>query len=122
MENPLQPIAGYVDRDGNWISHEMVAAGYNSLDKTSSSNPDDHYSGFEEIRSKNKAYYAERYGNKECHICHGNGVCPTCNGKGWISHSMTNTTGKCPNCLIINGRASGKCSQCQGTGHVYGLK
>ena len=35
MENPLQPIAGYVDRDGNWISHEMVAAGYNTLDKTS---------------------------------------------------------------------------------------
>lgn len=123
MENPLQPIAGYVDRDGNWISHEMVAAGYNSLDKTSTSNSDDRYSGFEEIRSKNKAYYAERYGNKECHICHGNGICPQCNGKGYNYNELgVQGSHECPNCLIINGRASGKCSQCQGSGRVYGLK
>ncbi len=101
----------------------MVAAGYNSLDKTSTSNSDDHYSGFEEIRSKNKAYYAERYGNKECHICHGNGICPTCNGKGYNYNELgVQGSHECPNCLIVNGRSSGKCCICQGTGYVYGLR
>lgn len=123
MENPLQPIAGYVDRDGNWISHEMVASDYNDLDKTSTSNSEDRYSGFEEIRFKNKAYYAERYGNKDCHMCRGSGICSSCNGKGYDYNGFGELgTHECSNCLIINGRASGKCRQCQGTGHVYGLK
>lgn len=120
MENPLQPIAGYVDRDGNWISHEMVVAGNNSFDNSDTSSQ---YSSHEDIRSKNKAYYAERYGNKDCHLCHGNGVCSTCNGKGYNYNEFgMQGTHECPNCLRVNGRASGKCSQCQGSGHVYGLK
>ena len=119
-ENPLQPILGYVDRDGNWISHEMVAAGNNSFDNSDTSSQ---YSSHEDIRSKNKAYYAERYGNKDCHLCHGNGVCSTCNGKGYDHNEFgVRGTHECPNCLRVNGHASGKCSQCQGSGHVYGLK
>lgn len=120
IENPLQPISGYVDRDGNWISHEMVAAGNNSFDNSDTSSQ---YSSHEDIRSKNKAYYAERYGNKDCHLCHGNGVCSTCNGKGYDHNEFgVRDTHECPNCLRVNGHASGKCSQCQGSGHVYGLK
>ena len=120
IENPLQPIAGYVDRDGIWISREMVAVGDNSSDDADTSNP---YSSHGDIRAKNKAYYAERYGNKDCHLCHGNGVCSTCNGKGYNYNGFgVQGTHECPNCLRVNGRASGKCSQCQGSGHVYGLK
>lgn len=123
MDNPLQTIEGYVDSDGNWISHEMVVAGYNSLNKTNTSNYEDRYSGFEKIRSNNKAYYAERYGNKECDMCQGNGICSTCNGKGYNLNGFGEQgVHGCPNCLIVNGRASGKCRQCQGTGFVYGLK
>ena len=120
MENPLQPIAGYVDRDGIWISREMVAAGNNSFDNSDTSSQ---YSSHEDIRLKNKAYYAERYGNKDCRLCHGNGVCSTCNGKGYDYNEFgVQGIHECPNCLRVNGHASGKCSQCQGSGHVYGLK
>lgn len=120
MENPLQPITGYIDRDGNWISHEMVASGNNSFDNSDTSSQ---YSTHEDIRSKNKAYYSERYGNKDCHLCHGNGICSTCNGKGYDYNGFgVRGTHECPNCLRVNGNASGKCSQCQGSGHVYGLK
>lgn len=120
MENPLQPISGYVDKDGNWISHEMVATDNNSFDNSDTSNQ---YSSYKDIRSKNKAYYAERYGNKDCHLCHGNGVCSTCNGKGYDYNGFgVQGTHECPNCFRVNGHASGKCSQCQGSGHVYGLK
>lgn len=119
-ENPLQPISGYIDRDGNWISHEMVAAGNNSFDNSDTSSQ---YSIHEDIRSKNKAYYAERYGNKDCHLCHGNGICSTCNGKGYDHNGFgVRGTHECPNCLRVNGHASGKCSRCQGSGHVYKLK
>lgn len=123
IENPLQPIAGYVDGDGNWISHEMVAAGYNDLDSNDSSSKEDNVSGYEDIRAKNNAYNAERYGNKDCYRCHGSGKCETCNGKGYDYNEFgLSSTYECPNCLIVNGKASGKCRTCQGTGHVYGLK
>lgn len=118
IENPLQSIAGYVDKDGNWISQEMVAAGNNSIDNADTSSQ--YSSPYEEIRSKNRAFYAERYGYKDCHLCHGMGVCSTCSGKGY-NYIMGDPL-ECPNCLKVNGRASGKCSLCQGSGHVYGLK
>lgn len=120
IENPFQPIAGYVDGDGNWISYEMVAAGNNSSDNVYESS---RYSSHEDIRAKNKAYYAERYGNKECHLCHGSGVCSTCNGHGYSDNKFgVQGVHECPNCLRVNGHASGKCSTCQGSGQVYGLK
>lgn len=120
MENPFQPIAGYVDRDGNWVSREMVVAGNNNID---SANPSSRNSCYEDIRSKNKAYYAERYGNVDCRLCHSSGVCSTCNGQG-TNYNGFGVQGKheCPNCLRINGRASGKCGKCQGSGKVYGLR
>lgn len=122
IENPLLTIEGYVDKDGNWISHEMVVAGYDSLRNASPSNSEERYSNFEEIRSKNRTYYAERYGNKECYSCHGNGICSTCNGKGYNYSKLGTGTYECPNCLRENGRVSGKCGRCQGIGYVYGLK
>lgn len=119
IENPLQPIAGYVDGDGNWISREMVAADINSSDNADTSNQ---YNSHEDIRSKNRAYY-ERYGNKDCHLCLGSGNCSTCDGKSYNHNSFgVQGTSECPNCLKINGRASGKCSGCKGSGYVYGLK
>ena len=66
--------------------------------------------------SGSKSYYSSRYGYKDCHVCHGLKKCNTCNGKGWIRHTMTGTTGDCPNCT------DGKCSICGGTGKVYGAK
>lgn len=67
-------------------------------------------------RSGSKKYYENRYGYKDCYNCLGMKSCQTCNGKGWIRHSYTNTTGDCPNC------SNGKCSTCGGSGQVYGLK
>ena len=119
-ENPFQPIAGYVDRDGNWVSNEMVAAGLNDKNENVSENRN---SGFERIRLRNKEYYSERYGYKDCKSCHGYGDCSTCDGKGYNYNELgLQGTHECPNCLRVNGRASGKCRLCQGTGKVYGLK
>lgn len=116
MENPFQPIAGYVDIDGNYITAEMVSA-----DK--SDNSVNSRNGYEEIRAKNKEYYSERYGNKECHMCHGSGICSTCNGRGYDNNSFgVSGVHECPNCYIVNGKKTGKCSRCAGTGHVFGLK
>lgn len=69
------------------------------------------------ITSKSsKTTYDNRHGYKDCHACLGLKKCATCNGKGWIRHTMTNTTGDCPNCT------NGVCSTCGGDGKVYGLK
>lgn len=116
-ENPFQPIAGYVNSDGFWISGDIV--GNNSLD---SDNDRASSSGHEAIREKNRAYYQERYGNKDCHICHGSGRCSTCNGSGFMHNSLTSGSSECPNCLLENMRRTGKCSTCRGTGSVYSLK
>lgn len=67
-------------------------------------------------RSGSKKYYENRYGYKDCHICHGLKYCQTCGGDGIMRHSYTNTSGDCPNCT------NGKCSICGGTGKVYGVK
>lgn len=115
MENPFKPIAGYVDIDGNWISGEMV--GGVTFDSGSNINTSDLN---QDIREKNRTYYSERYGNKDCHICHGRGTCQTCYGKGSVSGPYG--TSECPNCLLENGRRTGKCSTCQGRGHVFGFK
>lgn len=114
MENPFQPIAGYVDIDGNWIPGEM--AGSNISDSGTEINTSEPH---HDIREKNRAYYSERYGNKDCHICHGRGTCQTCNGNGYVSGPYG--TSECPNCLLENGRRTGRCSRCQGRGYVYGL-
>jgi len=51
---------------------------------------------------------------KTCHICQGDGVCPTCNGKGWYYNSYGTGKVACPNC------SNGKCWKCNGTGKVLG--
>ena len=62
------------------------------------------------------------YGDKDCHLCRGTGVCQTCNGSGIGKDNMFGT-GKhfsCPNCYLENGRRTGKCSVCGGKGTRYG--
>lgn len=65
--------------------------------------------------------YFDKYGDKQCHICHGRGICPTCNGHG-VYTSGSGFSAECPNCLIEGGRRTGKCSRCQGRGTVYGIR
>ncbi len=125
IENPLAPIAGYYDREGNWVSREMVAAENSSTmnDNSSMEMQSLNTSGSGNLREKNKAYWSERYGNKDCPSCMGNGICKTCNGKKYDYNGYgAQGTHECPNCYIINGQASGKCGRCQGTGQIYGLR
>lgn len=51
---------------------------------------------------------------KTCHICHGSGVCSTCNGKGWYNNPYGTGTVTCTLCN------KGKCRNCNGTGKVLG--
>lgn len=121
ITNPTSPIAGYVDIDGNWISHDMVANGIN-YDNDSDADAD-RYNGFEKIRQRNRDYYSLRYGNKECPSCHNRGICKSCNGTKYIYGDLGQTTPiECPNCFIENGHRTGLCRVCQGSGYVYGLK
>ncbi len=116
-DNPFQPIAGYVDIDGNWIPGEMVGSHFSeSGSDTNTSEP--HH----DIREKNRSYSSERYGNKECHSCHGSGTCPTCNGRGYSDNAFGSGVHECPNCYLENMHRTGKCSTCQGRGTVYSLK
>lgn len=110
LENPLQPIEGYIDKDGNWISREMI--------ETDNNNGEEH----QYIREKNREYYQQRYGDRECHSCHGRKLCQTCNGKRYISNPFGLSDDKCPNCWLKNGRRTGLCANCQGKGTEYGLK
>ena len=62
--------------------------------------------------------YESRYGDKDCYSCHGSGVCPTCNGKGWYRSSFGDNC-KCPNCEYGK---PGVCNTCHGRGKVYGVR
>lgn len=78
-----------------------------------------HSNGTNEYVQKVKDWNDERYGDKDCHICHGTGVCPTCNGDGWYDGGFGTGQIKCPNC---HSQYVGKCSACAGKGTVYGIK
>lgn len=69
-----------------------------------------------------KSYYENRYGYKDCHVCHGSGICQTCNGRTYQHNSFGLDDSPCANCHREYGKRTGKCSRCQGTGKVYGLK
>lgn len=118
IANPTAPIAGYFDREGNWISAEMVAAGGGDGGDTTNTTK----KSTTDLRQKNINYWEERYGDKDCHSCHRTGVCSTCNGKGYAANSMTSGYHECPNCYKINGKSSGRCGLCQGKGTIFGLK
>lgn len=68
-----------------------------------------------------KSYYNSNYGWKDCHICRGSGVCPTCNGDGIMDSGFGNGSTKCANCSTTAPR-KGVCWVCQGKGKVYGIK
>ncbi|MBR2025508.1 MAG: hypothetical protein IKA07_00055 [Alistipes sp.] len=70
-----------------------------------------------QMLEKNKSYWQDNYGYKDCHICYGSGTCQTCNGDG-LFHSAGSTL-RCPNCQ--HGK-TGKCGICGGTGKVYRRK
>ena len=47
----------------------------------------------------------------------GNGICKTCDGKGWVYKGYgLDGMSECPNCYTVNGVKTGKCFFCQGTG------
>lgn len=117
MENPLQPIPGYVDYAGHWVSYDDIAAN-NSLE----SNDVDTTPRRNEALERVKDYYSERYGNVACPMCHGMKYCQTCNGKKVFRGSFTSDLLECPNCWIENGKRTGLCQKCQGKGYVYGLR
>lgn len=78
--------------------------------------------GFNSGSNNHGSAHNSTHGDKTCHLCRGTGVCQTCNGSG-IGRDNMFGTGKhyeCPNCYLINGKRSGKCSACQGKGTVYG--
>ena len=125
IENPLQPIAGYYDIDGNWISHEMVANGYldDNIHTNNNSISTGQSNNSESLVSKNKSYWAERYGYKVCPSCRGTKICQTCNNKGFNYNGYgAQGVNECPNCYKVNGRATGLCGICLGKGQKYGLK
>ena len=74
ITNPLQPIAGFWNANGEWVSRETVAALHDDNKENTSSL---RQNGFEEIRQKNRDYYQQRYGDKDCYLCHHSGVCQT---------------------------------------------
>lgn len=107
IENPLQPIAGYYDRFGNWNSADMVAPA-TTLSSTS------------EVTNSYSTTNSYQYGDRICTLCAGLGICNTCNGDGKFQNSLTGDQILCPNC-IQNGVRTGKCSSCHGTGKKNGF-
>lgn len=77
---------------------------------------------YQQTNSQKTSSSESRYGYKDCHICHGTGVCQTCGGDGWQHNSFGLDDSPCANCHRENGKRTGKCSRCQGTGEVYGVK
>lgn len=55
------------------------------------------------------------YVERDCPSCFGDGVCSTCNGKGYYSGSYGTGSILCPNCDHDH---NGKCKMCHGTGKV----
>lgn len=113
IENPTQPIAGYTDRDGNWISREMIEADNYMPDNNDKT-----------IKESNNytSYYKERYGNKICHICNGYKKCIYCNGTKIRHNDLTGKDEPCNMCWLQNGARTGLCRQCGGSGQTYGIK
>ena len=102
-----------------WNQNQGIS---NNLFINNSINVPDDYSSSNNNSQGSKSYYSNHYGYKDCHICHGSGTCQTCNGDGYQNYDFGSGDIPCANCLVENGRRTGKCSVCQGTGKVYGLK
>lgn len=115
MTNPLQPVSGILDSEGFYVSPEMLGTDNNSNAAREKPKND--------VVEKAKEYYAQRYGDVECNMCHGDGVCHTCNGHKYNNNGLGASGGhECPNCWKEYGHSTGKCGKCQGKGFVYGLK
>ena len=117
MENPLQPIPGYVDYAGNWISYEDITA-QNSIDLNDVVPTPRRNDALERA----KDYYSERYGNVTCPVCHGLKYCQMCNGNKVYKDQFSSGLLECRQCWIEHGKRTGLCSECQGKGYVYGLR
>lgn len=57
-------------------------------------------------------------GQQSCKICHGTGLCQTCNGSGWVTNPYTSKDSPCSTCndKYGTGPNRGKCWSCHGTG------
>lgn len=118
MEQRKRQIQEQIVQEGlrNWNNQNVNSYNNTTTINTTQSNTLDNSSQRRQEFNERRQEYNDRYGYKDCHICHNLKYCQTCGGKGWIHHSMTNTTGDCPNCT------NGKCSTCGGSGKVYVLK
>ena len=105
---------GCMGAGGTYVNSTPNVNQYQSNSSNSNNSSNHNHSGSDSHES--------RYGYKDCHICHGSGVCQTCNGDGLQDNPFGLPDDPCANCLRENGRRTGKCSTCQGTGQVYGLK
>lgn len=103
-----------------WIQYQSAVYGSGNSDMNTSIGNSNYNVSNSDVIQKNKEWHDNRYGEKDCYICHGSGQCQTCNGNGVYYPNLKST--ECPNCLIINGRRSGKCRTCQGDGKVFGVK
>lgn len=117
IENPLQPIPGYVDYEGNWVSYDDIAA-QNSIE----SNDVVTTPRRNEALERAKDYYSEHYGNIECPECHGLKYCQTCKGNKVYRDQFSSGLLECHSCWIEHGKRTGLCSKCHGRGYVYGLR
>lgn len=68
-------------------------------------------------RNDKKEDRGGRYGQIDCHMCWGSGVCKTCHGEGYFYFGSS--TVLCPNCDHDH---NGRCGICHGKGTVYGIK
>lgn len=103
-----------------WIQYQSAVYGSSNSDINTSNGNSNYNASNSDVIQKNKEWHDNRYGEKNCYICHGSGQCQTCNGNGVYYPNLKST--ECPNCLIVNGRRSGKCRTCQGDGKVFGIK
>ena len=102
-----------------WNQIPSFGGSYNTSINNPPTNETNSQNYSKEFEQKNKEWREQHYGDKECHLCHGSGICRTCNGKGWYTNPLTGNPLECPNC---DKNRKGICSVCHGKGSVYGPK
>lgn len=120
----------YKDAEGNPLYtydewYAMKAAAWAQSQQTVGSTTDDGVgSSYEPSSGVNEYVQKVRdsnpYGNKDCPMCAGTGICQTCNGSGLQESGFGLGRLPCANCYVQNGVKTGKCGKCHGTGTVYG--
>lgn len=122
INNPLAPIPGIVDIDGNWVSREMIEAENYYGNATGYGTGHNHSSSQTDVVANFKEYNRNHYGDKQCSSCMGHRTCKFCNGNRRVLNNLTGEYMECPNCWIEGGRRTGLCGKCGGKGTVFGIR